>query len=226
MRNPERTVLVDMDGTIADLEMTITNMLQDEFPNVVIPERKDFYFEKDVAEEHRPIIEAIISRPGFFLKHPVIDGAVEGWDALLEHGYEPRICTAPLRKNRSSIPDKIGWLEEHFVPLFGPSVIDNAIVDKHKYRHPGLALIDDRPTIDGAEKASWEHIVIDQPYNQESSAQYRILDWHDRGLFVALGSIANRAPTRDDSRCLELFRSLGTVVRPLRDEQAGAETPA
>ncbi len=192
MTNPERTVLVDMDGTIANLENTITETLQTEFPFVAIPERNDFYYENDVSDHHKHIIEDIISRPGFFRRHEVIEGAVEGWAELIEHGYQPRICTAPLRKNKTSIPDKIDWLEEHFVPVFGPSVIDSAIVDKQKYLHAGLALIDDRPVIDGSEKAVWEHIVIDQPYNRDSRAQYRILDWYDRGLFIALGSIANR----------------------------------
>lgn len=79
------------------------------------------------------------------------------------------------------------------VPVFGPQLIDRAIIDKHKFKHPGLALIDDRPDIDDSSQASWEHVVFDQPYNYESRAQYRMLGWHDRGLFVALGSIANRA---------------------------------
>ncbi|MFO0881984.1 MAG: hypothetical protein U0491_00840 [Candidatus Saccharimonadales bacterium] len=193
MTNPERTVLIDMDGTIADFDGTLTADLRAEYPEIEIPPRKSFYFEDDFAKADRDAIQTIISRPGFFLRHGVITGAIEGWQGLLEAGYEPRICTAPLRKNRFSIPDKIGWLEEHMVPVFGPQIIDKAIIDKHKYKHPGLALIDDRDEIENVNRASWEHIVFDQPYNHECKAQYRMLGWHDKGVFVALGSIANRA---------------------------------
>lgn len=217
MTNPERTILVDMDGTIADFDGTLTADLRAEYPQIEIPERKSFYFEEDFPEEHHEVIQSIISRPGFFLRHGVITGAVEGWGELIERGYQPRICTAPLRKNKTSISDKIDWLEEHFVPAFGSSVIDEAIVDKQKYRHPALALIDDRPDIKGFEQARWEHVVFDQPYNHESRAQYRMNGWGDRGVFVALGSIANRLTAQanyDDSHYRELFRLLGTVVRP------------
>lgn len=193
MKNPERTVLVDMDGTIADLDDTVIQTLARNWPEIPLPERSSFYIEEDMAPEHKQVLREIISEPGFFTKHAVIDGAIEGWGELIERGYEPRICTAPLRKNTTCLRDKMVWLEEHFVPEFGPSVIDSAIVDKHKFRHGGLALIDDRPEIAGADKALWEHIVIDRSYNGDSRAQYRILDWQDRGLFVALGSIANRA---------------------------------
>lgn len=193
MANPERTVLVDMDGTIADFDGTVTADLHAEHPDIELPERNSFYFENDFGPEHKDKIVNIISRPGFFLRHGVITGAIEGWAGLIEAGYEPRICTAPLRKNRFSIPDKISWLEEHFVPVFGPGIIDRAIIDKYKWRHPALALIDDRDEIEDVNQASWEHIVFDQPYNHECKAQYRMLGWGDRGLFVALGSIANRA---------------------------------
>ncbi len=192
MTNPERTVLVDMDGTVANLDATIGQALRQEFPEIPLPERSNFYYEEDLAPEHRYAIQEIISRPGFFAEHPVIDGALEGWQAMQEQGYEPRICSAPLRKNRWSIAEKIAWLEQHFVPTLGPEVIDRAIIDKRKYRHAGLALIDDRPVIDGTDKAPWEHIVFDQTYNHDSRAQYRILSWQDKGLFVALGSLANR----------------------------------
>jgi 5'-nucleotidase len=75
---------------------------------------------------------------------------------------------------------------------FGSYVIDSAVIDKKKYLHSALALIDDRPEIEGCNKAKWEHIVFDQPYNHNSPAQYRLLNWRDKSLAPILGSIANR----------------------------------
>lgn len=192
MKNPERTVLVDMDGTVADLNGAVLDIMRSEYPHIQMPVQKNFYFEKDLAPEHQYLSDEILSRPGLFASFEVIDGALDGWEALLEKGYKPRICTAPLRKNKTSIIEKMGWLEEHFVPRFGHTVVDAAIVDKQKYRHVGLGIIDDRPALEHADRASWEHIVFDQTYNQDSRAQYRMLNWFDKSLFVALGSLANR----------------------------------
>jgi 5'-nucleotidase len=188
-----RDVLVDMDGTIADLDGTVMDILQEEYPGAPKVVRKSFYIENDIDEEYQKHITNIISRPGFFLRHKVIDGSMDAWAELVEQGYKPRICTAPLRKNRHSIQDKLGWLEENFVPKFGYGVIDSVVIDKKKFLHPALALIDDRPEIEGYKNAHWEHIVFDQPYNHTSPAQYRLLSWKDKSLIPILGSIANRS---------------------------------
>ncbi len=193
MKEFSRVVLIDMDNTIADLDSTVMNIFAEEYPDAPTIARKSFYIENDLEEDYRKGFINIISRPGFFLRHKVIDGSIEAWGSLVEKGYEPRICTAPLRKNRYSIQDKLSWLEEHFVPRFGSYVIDSAVIDKKKYLHSALALIDDRPEIEGSNKAKWEHIVFDQTYNHKSAAQYRLLGWKDRSLMPILGSLGNRS---------------------------------
>jgi 5'-nucleotidase len=143
-----------------------------------------------MAPEFTPIVHEITSQPGFFKELPVLPGALQGWEDLLANGYLPQICTAPLRKNPTCTPDKLAWLEEHFVPRFGKYVLDTAIVDKQKFKHPGIALIDDRPVIDGAVEASWKHILFTQPYNQQTETEFRIAGWGDPMLYEALGKIA------------------------------------
>ena len=192
MKEFSRDVLIDMDNTIVDLDNTVMDIFTQEHPEAPKITRKSFYIEDDIENDYKKYITNIISRPGFFLRHKVIDGALEAWAELLERGYNPRICSSPLRKNRYSISDKIGWLEENLVPKFGYSVIDEAIIDKRKYLHGALALFDDRPEIEGSNMASWEHIVFDQLYNHDSSAHYRLLGWRDRSLLPILGSLANR----------------------------------
>lgn len=190
----QRTVLVDMDGVLANFDQNVLRIMQRDFPEITPPEvRNNFYLDDDMPE-HRHVVTDIISRPGFFLELERIEGALEGWALLIEHGYLPRICSAPLRKNPTSIEDKISWLEEHFVPSFGSAVVDLAIFDKQKWLHSGLALIDDRPNPNEKNieriKPSWEHVVFDQPYNQVSDARYRMLSWDDSILIEILRELS------------------------------------
>jgi 5'-nucleotidase len=75
------------------------------------------------------------------------------------------------------------------VPHFGSWVIDTAIIDKDKASYPGLAIIEDRPEIKDAHRASWVHIVFDQTYNRNSSAPYRLLRWNDPLMLTILQNI-------------------------------------
>lgn len=189
-----KNVLVDMDGVLADFNGYLHNVLSSEHPRVKLPNPQTmFYLDEEVHPDDKPIIKEIISRPGFFSELKPIDGAIEGWGRLLELGYHPQICSAPLRKNETSLIDKRAWLEEYFVPRFGISIVDLAIFAKEKWLHKGLALIDDRPdpnykNHEGINPA-WQHIVYDQPYNKLSEAPFRMLSWEDPILPKILSQI-------------------------------------
>jgi 5'-nucleotidase len=194
MKNMERTVLVDMDGVLAGFDAKVIEILGRDYPHIPIPQtRKSFYISDDMAPEFEPIVHDITSKPGFFKELSVLPGALDGWEDLLANDYQPQICTAPLRKNPTSVPDKLSWLEEHFVPRFGKYVLDTAIIDKQKFKYYGIALIDDRPVIEGTAEASWSHILFTQPYNLQTEAEFRISGWGDPMLYGALGKIAQLA---------------------------------
>lgn len=185
MKAPEqgRTVLVDMDGVLADFEARVLQIITDEHPDIPLPEaRTNFYIEEDFPEEYRPIIESIYRRAGFFSELPLINGAPDGWQRILDAGFIPRICTSPVRRNPTCEQDKRSWLEEHFAPRFGSWVVDTAIISKTKHHFEGVALIDDRPRIAFAELASWMHVLFEQPYNRNQADKPRLRDWEDPEL--------------------------------------------
>ncbi len=190
MLTAEKIVLTDMDGVIADFDGKVKRDLKNLYPDVPIPQpRKSFYIDDDMAPEHKPVIREIISNPGFFTELGVIEGAHEGWEQLLEAGYTPQICTAPLRKNPTCNQDKLSWLEEHFVPRFGHWVIDTAIITKDKASCEGFVIIEDRPEIKDAHRAIWKHVVFDQPYNRDASSPYRLAGWKDPLIIPLLQTI-------------------------------------
>src|SRR4051812_19152676 len=169
-----RVVLVDMDGVLADFDGAVLEGLPSEIERVA---RTNFYIVRDYPD-HKAAVEAVYSHPEFFFKLKPIQGAVDGWQRLLDMGYDPRVCTAPLTLNEKSREGKTAWLEEHFVPRFGPEVIERAIFDKTKHAHGGLLLIDDRPDVDTNDgQATWRHVVFDQPYNRQCASAFRISGW-------------------------------------------------
>jgi len=187
-------VLVDMDGVLADFDAAVLKQLP---PKVERRFRENFYLVDDYPR-HAAAVESITSHPDFFLNLPLVDGAIVGWQRLIDAGYHPRICTAPLSRNSRSVQGKLAWLRRHFVPRFGELVVGDAIIDREKFRHGGLALIDDRPDVDTNNgQAAWRHIVFDRPYNKHSSAALRLRGWNDPHLEDILTTLRRAAETGD-----------------------------
>lgn len=83
---------------------------------------------------------------------------------MLDIGYAPRVASAPLESNRNAIEGKIKWLDRIMVPHFGVSVVEDAIIDKNKWKYSALAIIDDntviRKGIGDVDSAEWEHVLF------------------------------------------------------------------
>jgi 5'-nucleotidase len=183
-------VLVDMDGVLAAFDASVESIVTKSYPNIaLVRPRQEFYIHQDYSQEHHLAIKGIWQAQGFYRQLPVVEGATEGWGKIAEEGFRPRICSSPIPQNPNCVSEKIGWLEEHFVPQYGYSVIDDAIFDRDKFKYGAVALIDDKPDIPGIENAKWQHIVFDAPYNQISSARLRLKGWSD----PALPSLLNEA---------------------------------
>ena len=182
MIEQQRTVLVDMDGVMADFDgAALANIPKD----LIVP-RSQFYVAHDYPEDIRPSIEAVYNSPDFFENLEAMDGLHEGWQAMLDNGYLPRVASAPLGSNRNSIEGKIKWLDRVMVPEFGASVVEDAIIDKEKWKYSALALIDDNPAVckglDGVDSADWEHVLFGWPHLKTvpmARAAFRLLGWSD-----------------------------------------------
>jgi 5'-nucleotidase len=191
----DNVVLVDMDGVLADFDAAVLHRL----PVTAHVARAHFYIAEDYPQ-HAAHVDEITHHPEFFRNLPLVDNALEGWQRLIDAGYQPRICSAPLSKNQEAAQNKLGWLRQHFVPRFGERVVREAIIDKMKSRYDGLALIDDRLEVDTNNgRATWRHIVFDQPYNKHSSAALRIRGWDDPHLEDILEA-ARRNSSREQMR--------------------------
>lgn len=181
-----KVVLVDMDDVVAGFYQESYNRMLEIDSNIdFYKEYNSYYFEQQYpkyTKEIRDIYHSI----GFFASLPLIEGSMEGWQKLKDNGYDPVFCSAPLLTNPYCIEEKKMWIEKHFVPTFGKSVLDRAILTRDKYKERGIALIDDRPIINNSEIASWMHILFETEFNQDSQNELRISGWDDDNLFVLL----------------------------------------
>lgn len=165
-----------MDGVLADFDTGVQSRLRQRHPDVpFVTTRTNFYISDDYPE-HVALVRALSDEEGFFESLPLVYGALSGWHRMLELGYEPRICSSPLKTNPTCVEGKKAWLEEHFVPEFGSGIIDDAIFTSTKHLYNGVALLDDRPTVKDADKATWQHIIFDRPYNRHVEGP-RLIDW-------------------------------------------------
>jgi 5'-nucleotidase len=180
MSSEKISTLIDMDGVIAGFDLHILEELRRRDPTYQgsIEDFTEFYTAQNFDEPRAGMVREIHNEPGFFLKLPVFEGAVQAWQAMQEGGLYPRICTSPLTKNPTCEEDKRSWLEEHFVPHVGYSIVDEMHITKDKHEVPGIVLVDDRPKIRMAEIALWQHVLFDQPYNRLEEKP-RIMNWTD-----------------------------------------------
>jgi len=168
-----------MDGVLADFEGAALAHVQKLHPGAVIPLMTQFRVHHNFDDEtiQRDII-ALINSEGFFRGLPLIDSALDGWQTLINLGYHPRICSSPLSTNPWCDQEKRQWLTKHL----GNDVAQDAVIDKNKYKHGGIALIDDRTDLLHADKAPWQQIIFDASYNQDFATDYRIYGWNDPAL--------------------------------------------
>jgi 5'-nucleotidase len=193
MNKPKKPiVLIDMDGPLADFDSEVISRLKARYPNSpLLTTRKNFYISDDYPE-HSLLVRAISDEKGFFESLPLADNALEGWQKVIDLGYHPQICSAPMRSNPFSNIEKLNWISKNLVPVFGQSIVDEAIITSDKHECEGIVLIDDRSELKDYQKATWQHIVFDAPYNKDSK-QPRLYGWLDDNL-------ANLLKTANDNK--------------------------
>lgn len=133
----KKTVAVDMDGVIADVEAHFLNWYERDYG---VKMTKDDLLGKSEEEAfpEKGLVRNFASTEGFFSTVPVMPGAVEALRKLQEH-FEIYIVSAAMEFPQSLV-EKRQWLREHFpfiswknIVLCGDKSIINTdfMVDDH-----------------------------------------------------------------------------------------------
>ncbi len=177
-------VLIDQDGPLADFERGFLICWRKRFPKenyVPLARRKSFYVRSDYPKALRRKVESVYLAKGFYRSLPAVEGSVRAIRHLIKSGYDVRICSSPLSQYKNCVLEKYQWVEDHL----GRDFVKRIILAKDKTLIRGNYLIDDKPEIEGAETAEWEHIIFDRPYNC-SVTNKRRLTWKNWKIVLKL----------------------------------------
>lgn len=133
-----KSIAIDMDGVIADVETHFINWYERDYgikvlPRDIIGKTESEAFPKDGA------VHKFVVTPGFFRTAPVMKGAVEAVKKLTEH-FEVYIVSAAM-EFPLSLPEKLAWLNEHFPFISWQNIIfcgDKSVINTN-------FMIDDYP---------------------------------------------------------------------------------
>ncbi len=193
------TVLVDLDNTTLDFSQRLEEIFFGRFPDVERIEKLTQHYGASYPE-HAITLRGIVREKGFFRDLPLIDGALEGYQRILDAGFVPRICSAPARDHDTCREEKLDSIKRLLVPEFGAWILETTIIDRAKHAHEGVALIDDWDHAEAQKSASWQQIVMNQPYNEMLESRFRLHGWRDPNLENMLGA------------CNEMFQSRAQAV--------------
>lgn len=197
----ELSILVDLDGVLADFEQRRFDILTSRGQPAVPPsEVFDFYATRSYTErfgsEYAHEARRVTVEPGFFVNMDPVPGGIEGVNKLVQMGHDVRICSKPLEEHPQCTEEKLAWVLKHL----GRWWADRAIIAKKKSEYAADVLIDDRPDlVDYTRRRrepepEWLHVLYMQPWNTESSMHdYEMNDWSD---FRWVEKIAQRKARR------------------------------
>lgn len=173
-----RTILVDMDGTIADWGAAFDRYL-DRYGNAAAGikrhrEQTTFNLYDGCTPKEAAVVDAVMDAPGFYAGLEPIPGALDALVEMVDAGHDVALVTSPWPTNPTCASDKLTWVLRHL----GYDWAHRTIITSDKTRVHGDYLIDDKPTVTGSLPASWEHVLYSQPYNKDI-ARPRITDWAD-----------------------------------------------
>jgi 5'-nucleotidase len=163
------TLLIDQDGVIAKWYPEFLKRWKAKYPDkpfVDVGQLKSFYIEDGYPEEDHDKIQYIIRNGDFYESMDPMDGALEALKDMqlnCQDFIDPYICTAPELDFTAldCHSQKARWVRNHL----GEWWLKRMVLTKDKTLVRGHILIDDKPTITGAMKPTWEHMVFTSSYS-------------------------------------------------------------
>ena len=184
------TVIFDADSVIFDWEPAFVEEFRHDFPDLRcagVGERSVFDLNHGLNGAEKLATRAIMDKPGFYARLPLIDGAAEALSATVAAGVDVVICTSPWVTNPTCASDKLDSIEK----LIGTGWARRTIIASDKTRVRGDLLIDDKPDVLGHFEPTWEHIYFTQSWNAGRTDHRRIDSWAEWPAMLS-AELANR----------------------------------
>lgn len=170
------TILVDLDGVVADFEAGVLAIWHDRHPEkeLFAPRtRPHFHIGEGLDPSDQQEVKEICQSKGFFRNLPVIEGAQEALKTMTQQ-HDVYILTSAGVTLPMAASEKYQWVTERL----GATWLSRLIITPAKHMVKGDILIDDKPQVRGETHAEWEHVLYDWPYNR-TRTDLRRLTWTD-----------------------------------------------
>lgn len=175
MSNTRPTILVDMDGPLADFDKAFFSLCNSKGWTLdCTPFTQTHRFATDHIPHSiaRSLARRFVETSGWFERLPMTGGAKGYMDQLAERA-EVWIVSKPLEANPTCRDEKGAWLRRNFGPEWERRLILAA--DKSMVR--GDVLLDDAPHPDLYERATWKPVIFKTPWNGEGSKWAGLPHW-------------------------------------------------
>lgn len=164
-------VLLDIDGTSSDFNLGVASRLAAmgifTDPSKVTTD----YFHMSFPGTQEAV-KAATSEPGFFTGLRMYEGLQAGITVLKDLDIEVQFCSRPIAWNSRCEDEKRAWIKANF----GDAMAESAYIGLDKPSVPGTVLLDDKIVKPGdLNRASWDQVVYDQPWNQDGADETRPL---------------------------------------------------
>ena len=159
------TVLVDMDGVLADFEGRWLEIFRERYPDepfIKLEDRRTFYIDDQYEDRYKTM--SIIGANGFYGSLPPIEGACEAVQEMAQmDNVNVFLCSSPLVSNfEACAAEKADWIARHL----GRHWLRRLILTCDKTLVQGHVLIDDKHWITGTRVPMWEHVLFTACHNK------------------------------------------------------------
>jgi len=168
MNRKKKTIAIDMDGVLADVETQFELWYERDYGMKIersarlgVPESEGF--------PDKGAVRKFVYTPGFFRTIPLMTGAVEAVQQLMEH-YEVYVVSAAMEFPQC-LSEKREWLDEHFPFIDWRNIVfcgDKSIIDTDY-------MIDDH--CKNLDFFKGKAIMFDAPHNSEKTHHVRVKSW-------------------------------------------------
>jgi 5'(3')-deoxyribonucleotidase len=196
-----KVILLDQDGVFCDFLEGFYQLAAKQHPELIphLPDRQTqqtFYIDECVADPAMAkLAEELCNHPKLFGMLPPIPGAIEGVKLLKklanDKGIEVMICTAPHKENKNSYSAKAEWIEKHL----GFDWLNHTLIVRDKTVCSGIILLDDKPNPLGSFVPTWEHVLMDRPYNKHILNKARFHSWSEEAVEMLVNHTVQRYET-------------------------------
>lgn len=185
-----------MDGPLADFDLhgwRVCRALAHAF-DVPGPEHQTarYFTEHMPSKRDRAEARRIIESAGWFSDLPVVAGAQDGVQALVDAGVDVWVVTKPLEANPTCRDDKGAWLRRHF-----PDLERKLILAPDKSLIVGDVLLDDAPHLSWVDRALWRPVIFAAPFNGPGSEYGHLPRWTWGESIEALVRVAEEGENRE-----------------------------